>query len=149
MRGLKYLTLVLVAFFLAGCGSFANLPGNDDEPPALLGDDRAEMITELAGEENEYYELRSAREEEGSIEIELVLTFNPLSFQEVMKITDPLADEVAALFEDQVPVAVSAIYAIESWGEERIYGESLFNPETGRTNYQHFGRDHSLRYGDP
>jgi len=146
----RYVLVFLVVFLLAGCGSVPTITNNSaEELLFVLEDAEAEELEELAaGSGEDYYVLRSVREEEGFVEIELYLKFNPLTFEEVMRITDPLAEEAASLFDYKVPVAVSAIYTVVE-EEESVFGESIFNPETGRTQYKHFGRDHLLRYGDP
>lgn len=147
---MRYIIVLVVILLLAGCGSVATIMRNSAEDPHfLLGDTEKEELQELAaGSGDEDYFLRSIREEDGLLEIELYLEFNPLTFEEVMRITDPLAEEAAGLFDYRVPVVVSAIYTVVE-DEEGIFGESIYNPETGRTQYKHFGRDHVLRYGDP
>ena len=136
---MKYILAILLMFLLTACESATDLPVKFEK----------EEIRELVGAGNEFYALKKISESEGSIEIELLLNFNPLSFEEVMILTDPLAEAVAALFDYNIPVGVSAIQTINESNEERIYGESLFIPETGRIEYKHFGRDHVLQYGDP
>lgn len=142
---MRYITVLLIIFLfqLHGC-SFAVDPSS-----ALLSDTKKEAIIELARAGDEYFGLRNIYEDHDSIEIELDLRFNPISFTEVMALTDPLAHEVARLFDYKVPVIVGAIYTIAGSNEERIFSESLFSPVTGKTEYRLFGRDYVLQYGDP
>lgn len=136
---MKYILLFLLMFLLTGCDSPA-------DPPVKV---EKEKIRALAQAKNELFSLESVSVENGSIEMELHLKFHPRSFAEVMIHTDCLAEAVAALFDYNMPVGVSAIQTIAKSNEKVIFGESLFIPETGRVEYKHFGRDHTLQYGDP
>jgi len=66
-----------------------------------------------------------------------------------MLLTDSFASEIASLFANQVAVNVAALYPIGESGDVRVFGESMFIPQTGMVLYKHFGRDHLLGYGDP
>ena len=136
---MKYILLILLMFLLTGCDSPA-------DPPVKV---EKEEIRALAQAGNELFSLENISVENGSIEIELHLKFHPRSFEEVMFHTDHLAEAVAALFDYNIPVGVSAIQTITQSNEKMIFGESIFIPETGRVEYKHFGRDHTLQYGDP
>ncbi len=142
---MKYIARCLLVFLLlwGGCGPAA------DVDAALLSDAKKEAVLELFRSRNGAYDLKNLFEDNGSLEIEIYLRFNPLSFTEVMPLTDSLAYEVARLFDYKVPVVVGAIYTVEGSGAEQIFGESLFYPRTGKTEFRLFGRDYVLQHGDP
>ena len=145
---MRYILLgVLLLLLAAGCESsvapttFCSTPN--------LSDEKKEEIKELVKDGNEFYAIHKISEVDGLIETQLLLTFNPVSFNEVMPLTGPLAEAVAALFDHKVPVTVVAIFTIAGSDTEMVFGESIFVPETGNIEYMHFGRNHVMRSGDP
>ena len=146
---MKYFLVLLLIFLLAGCESDPAGLKNVEKDSPHIGAAKIEKINELAKEGNEFYSVKEIVEKDGSIEIKLHLLFNPTNFPEVMVLTDPLAEAAAALFDFSLPVGVSAFFTISGSDEIRLFGESLFIPETGKTHYKPFGRDHVLGYGDP
>jgi hypothetical protein len=144
---MRYMLILLLLFMLAGCESSA-APATLDSAQSL-SDVKKDEIKELARGGNEPYVIHKISEVDGLIEVQLLLTFNPLSFNEVMPLTGPFAEAVAALFDYNVPVGVAAVFTIAGSDTEMIFGESIFVPETGKVEYRHFGRDHILGYGDP
>ncbi len=148
---MKYFLVLLLMFMLAGCKSDpAGLKNEENaRPDTSISAAKIEEIKALAKEGNKFYSVQEIDVKDGSIEIKLHLLFNPTNFPEVMALTDPLAEAVAALFDFTMPVGVSAFFTISGSDEVRLFGESLFIPETGKTQYKPFGRDHALGYGDP
>lgn len=150
---MRYMLILLLLFMLAGCESSA-APLTLDSAQSL-SDVKKDEIKELARGGNEPYVIHKISEVDGFIEVQLLLTFTPLSFTEVMPLTEPFAEAVAALFDYNVPIGVAAVIMIagsdtDSGSDtEMVFGESIFIPETGKIEYRPFGRDHVLGYGDP
>lgn len=145
---MKLILVFVVFLLLTGCGGIAS----DHESSGsenILSEENRRAIEEIAAMEKHLYELSELTVDNSAVEIRLALNFTPLAHEEVMIFTDPFAAEVAEMFDHEKAVYVAAVHDIEGIGENRVFGESIFSPQSGKVTYRHFGRDHDLRHGDP
>lgn len=141
---------VLAATLFAFGGCTKSEPGSGlDEAVLLLDPELEQEIARLAAGEEGLYSLLELGVTGFGFEIRLFLHFTPLAHEEVMAFTNPLAADVAKLLGEEVAVFVSAVQEIEGIDESRVFGESIYKPESGKVAYRHFGREHQLRHGDP
>ncbi len=145
---MKIIIIFIIMFILAGCGKTISEDHNVKRD-LFLTDTQRDRIRELAEVEAYLYSLSSLVLESSAIEIQLYLHFTPLTHEEVMIFTDPFAARVAEMFDYEIAVNVAAVHDVEGLGKNRIIGESMFSPHTGKVTYRHFGRDHDMRHGDP
>ncbi len=145
---MKLMVVFVMFLLLTGCGGIASDHDSWDSDN-ILTEEKNTAIKRMAEREAHLYELSNLTVENAAIEIQLALNFTPLAHEEVMVFTDPLAAKVAEMFDYEVAVYVAAVQDIEGIGKNRVFGESIFSPRSGKVTYRHFGRDHDLRHGDP
>lgn len=145
---MKIIVLFIIMIIITGCGKTIS-EDNFVDRDLLLTDVHRDRIKEMAEGKGHLYCLSSLMLENSTIEIQLYLHFTPLTHEEVMIFTDPFAARVAEMFDYEIAVNVAAVHDLEGVGNNRVFGESMFSPHTGKVTYRHFGRDHNMRHGDP
>lgn len=138
----KYLVLLTVVIFLVvGCAS-EEVPEAGEAPPVTIT--HGEILTEereaaVRGhiakfKETGMFEFYTILENEDALEVWLDVGEEPITDNAVKGLTDGLVRELAALFDNEVPIRLTALQ--KSGDEVEQFGISIFSPKTGEVTYE-------------
>jgi len=102
----------------------------------MLTKEREERIKSIARVSTTIYRLSSITSDGKNIVITLDLLMEPESKEVVRKITDPMANETASIFDNKANISIKAIRKTGTKPNIVEYGISTFNASTGKVEFQ-------------
>ncbi len=102
----------------------------------LLTKDREERIKSIARVSTTLYKLAGITSDGKNIVITIDLLMEPESNEAVRKITDPMANETASIFDNKANISIKAIRKTGSKPNIVEYGTSIFNASTGKVEFK-------------
>ena len=142
MKMKKYLVLLaLVMLFMVGCAR-EEAPEVREVPPVtithgeILTEEREEAVREHIDrfKETGMFEFYTMLENGKALEVWIDVGDEPITDNAVKGLTDGLIRELAALFDNKVPIRLTAL---QKSGSEFIqFGTSVFSPKTEEVTYE-------------
>ena len=102
----------------------------------MLTKEREERIKSIARVSTTIYRLSSITSDGKNIVITVDLLMEPESKENVRKITDPMANETASIFDNKANISIKAIRKTGTKPNIVEYGISTFNASTGKVEFQ-------------
>lgn len=102
----------------------------------MLTKDREERIKSIARVSTTLYKLSGITSDGKNIVIIIDLLMEPQSNEAVRKITDPMANETASIFENKANISIKAIRKTGAKPNIVEYGTSYFNASTGKIEFK-------------
>lgn len=102
----------------------------------MLTKEREERIKSIARVSTTLYRLSSITSDGKNIVVTIDLLMEPESKEAVRKITDPMANETASIFDNKANVSIKAIRKTGTKPDVVEYGVSFFNATTGKVEFQ-------------
>jgi hypothetical protein len=102
----------------------------------MLTKEREDRIKSIARVSTTLYRLQSITSDGKNIVITIDLLMEPTSDAAVRKITDPMANEAASIFDNKANVSIKAIRKTGTKPDVAEYGVSYFNSSTGKVEFQ-------------
>ena len=102
----------------------------------LLTKEKEERIKSIARVSTTLYKLAGITSDGKNIVITIDLLMEPESNEAVRKITDPMANETASIFNNKSNISIKAIRKTGTKPTVVEYGTSFFNASTGKVEFQ-------------